>query len=60
MIQIIIGLSIALISIEGMLIYGHQEVKQQQKFQQIKGMEITLPGIPEKKGRIHKRRITGN
>lgn len=48
-IQIIIGLSIALISIAGMLIYGHQEVKQQQKFQQIKGTEITLPEIPKEK-----------
>ncbi|MBD5528808.1 MAG: class B sortase [Lachnospiraceae bacterium] len=43
MVQIIIGLLIALISIAGMLIYSHQEVKQQQKFQQIKGMEIILP-----------------
>lgn len=41
--QIIIGLCIALISIAGMLIYRHQEVEQQQKFQQIKGTEITLP-----------------
>ncbi len=46
MVQIIIGLCIALISIAGMLIYSHQEVKQQQKFQQIKGMEIILPEMP--------------
>ena len=45
MVQIIIGLLIALISIAGMLIYSHQEVEQQQKFQQIKGMEIILPEI---------------
>lgn len=51
-IQIIIGLSIALISIAGMLIYGHQELKQQQKFQQIKGTEITLPEIPEEKNAV--------
>ena len=43
MVQIIIGLLIALISIAGMLFYSHQEVEQQQKFQQIKGMEISLP-----------------
>ena len=45
-VQVIIGLCIALISIEGMLVYSRQEVKQQQKFQQIKGEEITLPEIP--------------
>lgn len=49
MVQIITGLCIALISIAGMLAYSHQEVKQQQKFQQIKGQEITLPEMPEKK-----------
>lgn len=53
MVQIIIGLSIALISIAGMLIYSHQEVNQQQKFQQLKETEITLPEvlptIPEEK-----------
>ena len=43
MVQIIIGLCIALISIVGMLVYTHQEAKQHQKFQQIKGQEITLP-----------------
>ncbi len=48
-IQIIIGLSIALISVAGMLIYSHQEVGQQQKFQQIKGMEIIPPDMSEKK-----------
>lgn len=42
-VQIIIGLLIALISIAGILFYSHQEVEQQQKFQQIKGMEIILP-----------------
>ncbi len=47
MVQIIIGLCIALISIAGMLFCSHQEVKQQQKFQQIKGVEITLPELPE-------------
>lgn len=46
MIQIIAGLLIALLSVAGMLFYQHQEVKQQQKFQQIKGTEITLPEIP--------------
>ena len=46
MVQIITGLSIVLISIEGMLVYSRQEVKQQQKFQQIKGEEITLPEVP--------------
>lgn len=45
-IQIIAGLLIALLSVAGMLFYQHQEVKQQQKFQQIKGTEITLPEIP--------------
>lgn len=49
MVQIIIGLLIALISIAGMLFYSHQEVKQQQKFQQIKGMEIILPEMSEEK-----------
>lgn len=49
-IQIIAGLFIALLSVAGMLIYKHQEVKQQQKFQQIKRTEITLPEeIPEGK-----------
>ena len=49
-IQIISGLFIALLSVAGMLFYQHQEVKQQQKFQQIKGTEITLPEeIPEEK-----------
>ena len=45
-IQIIAGLLIALLSVAGMLFYQHQEVKQQQKFQQIKGAGITLPEIP--------------
>ena len=45
-IQIVTGLSIALLSIAGMLFYSHQEVKQQQKFQQLKGAEITLTEIP--------------
>lgn len=40
-IQIITGLFIALLSVAGMLFYQHQKVKQQQKFQQIKGTEIT-------------------
>lgn len=48
-VQIIIGISIALISMAGMLTYRHQEVKRQQRFQQIKGVEITLPEIPEEK-----------
>lgn len=39
-IQIIAGLFIALISMAGMLFYQHQEVKQQQKFQQIKGRRL--------------------
>lgn len=47
--QIIIGLGIALISIAGMLICSHQEVEQQQKFQQIKGMEIILLEMSEEK-----------
>ncbi len=46
MVQIIIGLCIALISIAGMLICSHREVKQQRKFQQIKGTEIILPEMP--------------
>ena len=37
MIQVIIGLSIAMLSMAGMLFYSHQEVGQRQKFQQIKG-----------------------
>lgn len=45
-IQIVTGLSIALLSIAGMLFYSHQEVRQQQKFQQIKGEEVILPEIP--------------
>ncbi|GFI15913.1 hypothetical protein IMSAG249_01510 [Lachnospiraceae bacterium] len=45
-VQVIIGLSIALLSMAGMLFYSHQEVKQQQKFQQIKGAEVILPEIP--------------
>ena len=49
MVQIIIGLSIALISVAGMLIYSHQEVGQQQKFQQIKGAGIILPEMSEEK-----------
>ena len=48
-VQIIIGLCIALISIAGMLIYSHQEVEQQQKFQQIKGTGIILPETSEEK-----------
>lgn len=42
-IQIITGLFIALISMAGMLLYRYQEAEQQQKFQQIKGTEITQP-----------------
>lgn len=45
-IQVIIGLSIALLSMAGMLFYSHQEVRQQQKFRQIKGDEVILPEIP--------------
>ncbi len=45
-VQVIIGLSIALLSMAGMLFYSHQEVRQQQKFQQIKGEEVILPEIP--------------
>ena len=44
-VQVIIGLSIALLSMAGMLFYSHQEVRQRQKFQQIKGAEVTLPEI---------------
>ena len=44
-VQVIIGLSIALLSMAGMLSYSHQEVRQRQKFQQIKGAEVTLPEI---------------
>ena len=47
MFQIIAGILIALLSIAGMKIYSYQEVKQQQRFQQIKGKEINLPEIPE-------------
>lgn len=49
MIQVIIGLLLALISIAGMKIYCYQEMKQFQRFQQIKGTEILLPEIPEEK-----------
>lgn len=45
--QIIAGILIALFSIAGMKIYSYQEVKQQQRFQQIKGTEMILPEIPE-------------
>lgn len=45
-IQIIAGLFVALLSIAGMLFYRHQEVEQQQKFQQIKGTEMISPEIP--------------
>lgn len=45
--QIIAGILIALFSIVGMKIYSYQEVKQQQRFQQIKGTEMILPEIPE-------------
>lgn len=45
--QIIAGILIALFSIAGMKIYSYQEVKQQQRFQQIKGAEMILPEIPE-------------
>lgn len=45
-VQVIIGLSIALLSMAGMLFYSHQEVRQRQKFQQIKGAEVILPEIP--------------
>ena len=44
-IQVIIGLSIAMLSMAGMLFYSHQEVGQRQKFQQIKGAGITLPPL---------------
>ena len=44
-IQVIIGLSIAMLSMAGMLFYSHQEVGQRQKFQQIKGAGIPLPEI---------------
>ena len=57
-VQIIIGLLIALISIAGMIIYSHQEVKQQQKFQQIKGTEIILP--EEKETGSAEEKITGS
>lgn len=49
--QIIAGILIALLSIAGMKIYSYQEVKQQQRFQQIKGAEIILPEIPEQEAR---------
>lgn len=54
--QIIAGILIALLSIAGMKIYSYQEVKQQQRFQQIKGAENILPGIAEQEAResIHK------
>lgn len=45
-IQLIIGLFLALISIAGIIFYSHQEMKQHQRFQQIKGEGITLPEIP--------------
>lgn len=45
--QIIAGILIALFSIAGIKIYSYQEVKQQQRFQQIKGTEMILPEIPE-------------
>lgn len=45
--QIIAGILIALFSIAGMKIYSYQEVKQQQRFQEIKGAEMILPEIPE-------------
>ncbi len=45
-VQVIIGLSIALLSMAGMLFYSHQELEQWQKFQQIKGGEVILPEIP--------------
>lgn len=47
MLQIITGISLALISIAGMKIYSYQETKEQQRFQQIKGTEIILPEMPE-------------
>ena len=47
MLQVIAGMLIALLSIVGMKIYSYQEVKQQQRFQQIKGAEMILPEIPE-------------
>lgn len=45
-VQVIIGLYIALLSMAGMLFYSHQELEQWQKFQQIKGGEVILPEIP--------------
>lgn len=45
MLQVIAGMLIALLSIAGMKIYSCQEIKQQQRFQQIKG--AILPEIPE-------------
>lgn len=47
MLQVIAGILIALLSIAGMKIYSYQEVKQQQRFQQIKGAEMILPEISE-------------
>lgn len=47
MLQVIAGMLIALLSIAGMKIYSYQEVKQQQRFQQIKGAEMIQPEIPE-------------
>lgn len=47
MLQVTAGILIALLSIAGMKIYSYQEVKQQQRFQQIKGAEMILPEVPE-------------
>lgn len=47
MIQVVTGLLLALISIAGMKLYSYQETKQQQRFQQIKGLEIILPEITD-------------
>lgn len=49
--QVIAGILIALLSIVGMKIYSYQEIKQQQRFQQIKGAETILPEMPEQETR---------
>ena len=46
MIQIITGIFIVVVSMTGILLYRHQEAERQQEFQQMKGVEITLPEIP--------------
>lgn len=50
MLQVTAGMLIALLSIAGMKIYSYQETKQQ-RFQQIKGVEMILPEIPEQEAR---------